>query len=115
VFGQLAAQAGYRIAVETNGTALGLGSEGWISWMTVSPKGPDGWELQGGNELKLVYWGQPIDWVSPVFDKGWFDHLYLQPQAGEGFQQSLNMCIQKIKEDPRWKLSLQMHKLLGIR
>ncbi|MBS1095525.1 7-carboxy-7-deazaguanine synthase [Gluconobacter wancherniae] len=100
---------GFEIAVETNGTIKA--PEG-IDWICVSPK-PGGKLIQNtGSELKLVY---PQTELPPeMFKELAFEHFWLQPMDGperlENTQASVAYCL----EHPRWRLSLQTHKMIGI-
>jgi 7-carboxy-7-deazaguanine synthase len=100
---------GFIIAVETNGTKpLPDG----IDWICVSPKADAPLYLQGGDELKLVY--PQIKALPERFEQLHFNHFYLQPMDGPAQAASLAACIDYCKAHPRWKLSLQTHKLIGI-
>lgn len=113
-------QAGFIIALETNGT---LPLPAPIDWVCVSPKADNVLALTSGDELKLVY---PQENVSPetfaVLD---FRHFFIQPcdtgcltesqrsrllAAESSEQAAVNYCL----NHPQWRLSLQTHKLLGI-
>mgnify|MGYP005863094905 CR=1 FL=1 len=96
---------GYRIAMETNGTGK-VPEE--IDWVTVSPKTKD--YLKNGNELKLIYTGQNDDELSS-FLKTDFQHYFLQPRSMENIAET----IEAVKRNPVWKLSVQVHKLIGIK
>lgn len=107
---------GYEIAIETNGTRPM--PEG-IDWITVSPKQPfvgsaGSLVVKRCNELKCVFDGR-----TPVDDYGIeADYYYLQPCDTADPERNaaiLNACIDYIKRNPRWRLSLQTHKLVGIR
>ena len=68
--------------------------------------------LQGGNELKLVF---PQIGLDPCEFIGLdFDHFYLQPMDGPMREKNRIAAVQFCKKNPRWKLSLQTHKILGI-
>ncbi|WP_210394902.1 7-carboxy-7-deazaguanine synthase [Motiliproteus sediminis] len=101
--------AGFEIAIETNGT---LPAPQGIDWVCVSPKESlDKLVLRQGDELKLVYpqaANQPCDFESLAFR-----HFYLQPKEESG-QDYRQQCIDYCLQHPRWRLSLQTHKLLGI-
>ena len=102
-------QEGFIIAIETNGTKpLPDG----IDWICVSPKADAPLYLQGGDELKLVY--PQIKALPERFEQLQFKHFYLQPMDGPAQATSLAACIDYCKAHPRWKLSLQTHKLIGI-
>lgn len=99
---------GFSIAVETNGT---LPAPQGIDWICVSPKGGSEIVQRHGNELKLV-WPQPG--IDPEAMLDWaFDHFLIQPldDAGGGGTQA---AIDYVMAHPRWRLSLQSHKLLGL-
>lgn len=99
----------FEIAIETNGTQdLADG----IDWIAVSPKGKN-LAVSAGHELKLVY---PQPGLSPDhFESLDFDHFFLQPMAGEDEADNTRLTIDYCRRHPRWRLSLQTHKLLGIR
>ena len=101
---------GFKIAVETNGT---VAAPKGIDWICVSPKAGASWVQREGQELKVV-------WPQPSFDlaeleSANFTHRYLQPMDNvlriENTQQCIAMCMQR----PAWRLSLQTHKITGIR
>jgi len=101
---------GFAIAVETNGTVdLPPG----IDWVTVSPKGAEPLKVTRGDELKLVY---PQAAAAPeAFAALAFDRFYLQPKDGPDRHQNTLLALDYCRLHPRWRLSLQTHKLLGIR
>ena len=100
----------FEIAIETNGTVdLPPG----IHWITVSPKGSAPLKITEGDELKLVY---PQADQDPAHFTGLaFDHFYLQPKDGPDAAQNTVMALDYCRLHPRWRLSLQTHKLLNIR
>lgn len=102
-------QAGFEIAIETNGTRpLPTG----IDWICVSPKADAELVVVRGHELKLVY---PQSLAPPErFEPLQFEHFYLQPMDGPLQNQYTRRCIDYCLAHPQWKLSLQTHKLLGI-
>ncbi len=102
-------QAGFIIAIETNGTKpLPLG----IDWICVSPKANAPVIITQGNELKLVY---PQTLARPEhFSDMTFEHFFLQPMDGPNTAQSTQDCISYCLKHPQWKLSLQTHKIIGI-
>ena len=96
------------VAVETNGTIpLPPGAY----WRTVSPKAGTILKQTSGNELKLV-WPQP-DIDTEYLRSLPFKHFYLQPM--DGTEGALDATITKVLSDPRWNLSLQTHKMVGLR
>lgn len=104
--------AGFTVAVETNGTQpLPPGSER-IDWVCVSPKAGSELVLTAGDELKLVY---PQPGAEPErFAALPFRHFFLQPMDGAQREQNTALAVQYCLANPRWRLSLQTHKLLGI-
>lgn len=101
--------ANFEIAVETNGT---LPVPGAIDWICVSPKNGTTLSQVFGDELKLVY---PQQGLSPdEFDDLAFTHRYLQPMDGPSVEDNTKQAIAYCKRNPKWRLSLQTHKMLGI-
>lgn len=100
---------GFTIAVETNGTLpVPIG----VDWVCVSPKGMNPLQQSSGHELKLVY-PQPV--VDPAhFESLKFDHFFLQPMDGPTVQANTLAAIGYCKAHPKWKLSIQSHKILNI-
>jgi 7-carboxy-7-deazaguanine synthase (Cx14CxxC type) len=99
----------FEIAVETNGT---IAAPAGLDWICVSPKSGTQIVQRSGNELKLVW---PQDGVNPDQLAGWsFDNFLIQPKDCEDQQASVAAAIAFVLDDPRWKLSLQTHKLLGL-
>jgi 7-carboxy-7-deazaguanine synthase len=101
---------GFEIALETNGT---LDPPPGIDWICVSPKAGSETILLQGNELKLVY-PQPI--ATPErFAGADFEHFFLQPMDGPDAEENTVRTIEYCLEHPQWRLSLQTHKIVGIR
>ena len=100
---------GFRIAVETNGT---VPAPRGVDWICVSPKSTTTLALERGDELKLVY-PQP-DAPPERFEALAFDHFFLQPMDGPERESNTRKAIAYCLSHPRWRLSLQTHKLLGI-
>lgn len=101
---------GFEIAVETNGTQL---PPRGIDWICVSPKARADLVLANGNELKLVY---PQEGGDPARFEGLaFDHFFLQPMDGPNLVENIQAAVRYCMSHPRWRLSLQTHKLLGLR
>ena len=100
---------GFEVAVETNGTRA---APAGIDWICVSPKGAAELVLQSGNELKLVY--PQTDAQPERFAELRFDRLYLQPMDGPDQAENTQAAIEYCKAHPKWRLSLQTHKLIGI-
>jgi 7-carboxy-7-deazaguanine synthase len=103
-------QHGFRIAVETNGT---LAPPPGVDWLCVSPKLGSTLVVQAGQELKLVY---PQDGGEPAqFAHLAFDNFYLQPMDGPQQAQNTQAAIAYCQAHPQWSLSVQTHKMIGIR
>ena len=101
---------GFRIAIETNGTIPVIAG---VDWICVSPKAGTKVVQQKGDELKMV-WPQPGLDIAVI--EGWdFDHWLVQPMDGATAKQSQEAAIAFVLERPRWRLSIQTHKLLGLR
>jgi 7-carboxy-7-deazaguanine synthase len=101
--------AGFEIAVETNGT---LPAPAGLDWICVSPKAGTRIVQRSGDELKLV-WPQPA--IDPAELAGWgFRHFLVQPMDCADKEAALAASIAFVMSDPRWSLSLQTHKLLGL-
>lgn len=100
----------FEIGVETNGTQA---APAGLDWICVSPKADANLVLQSGNELKLVY---PQDSAQPArFEHLAFDHFFLQPMDSPTAAANLEAAITYCSENPRWRLSVQSHKMIGIR
>jgi 7-carboxy-7-deazaguanine synthase len=101
--------AGFEIAVETNGT---LTAPVGIDWLCVSPKAGAPLKQASGNELKLVY---PQAGVSPTdFEHLKFEHFFLQPLDDDAKSENTTAAMTFCMSHPRWRLSVQLHKVLGI-
>lgn len=101
---------GFEVAIETNGTRSA--PEG-IDWICVSPKAGTELVLTSGNDLKLVY--PQVDAEPERFEDLAFDRLMLQPMDGPELAANTQAAIKYCLEHPQWQLSLQTHKLVGIR
>lgn len=102
-------RAGFEVAIETNGTVPApLG----IDWICVSPKAKADLVLRSGDELKLVF---PQQGAEPErFEDLQFRHFFLQPMDGPERSRNTELAIRYCLDHPRWRLSLQTHKLLGL-
>jgi 7-carboxy-7-deazaguanine synthase len=100
---------GFEVAIETNGTtALASG----IDWICMSPKAGTTLAVTRGNELKLVY---PQEDASPArFEELDFSHFLLQPMDGPDRERNTRLAVEYCLAHPKWRLSLQTHKYLGI-
>ncbi len=101
--------AGFEIAVETNGT---LEAPEGVDWICMSPKAGTDVVLRRGNELKLVY---PQKGAAPEqFDELDFERFFLQPMDGPDRELNTTLAIEYCMTHPKWRLSMQTHKYLGI-
>jgi len=101
---------GFEVAIETNGTR---DAPAGIDWICVSPKAGAPLRLRAGDELKLVF---PQPGASPVrFERLPFTHFLLQPMDGPDLAANTRATVEYCLAHPRWQLSLQTHKILGIR
>jgi len=101
---------GFRVAIETNGT---IAPPPGIDWVCVSPKAKERLAIDRGDELKLVY-PQP-DALPGRFESLAFDHFFLQPMDGPSREANTRGAIEYCLAHPRWRLSIQSHKIIGIR
>lgn len=102
--------AGFRIAIESNGT---LPVHPGIDWVCISPKAGSEVVQRSGDELKLV-WPQPGTDIDAI--ETWdFAHRLLQPMDDAAGQANVDAAIALVMERPHWRLSLQTHKLRGLR
>ena len=102
-------KAGFEIGLETNGTMI---PPDGIDWICVSPKTNADLVLKNGNELKVVY---PQCGMNPrMHEKLKFDHFYIQPMDGIDQKNNIKRSKKFVLDHPKWKLSLQTHKILGI-
>ncbi|MGH9378760.1 MAG: 7-carboxy-7-deazaguanine synthase [Terriglobia bacterium] len=98
------------VAVETNGTQP---TPVGIDWVCVSPKAGAALVLTAGDELKLVY---PQPGGEPErFERLSFRHFFLQPMDGPDLAANTHRALEYCLQHPQWRLSLQTHKILGIR
>jgi 7-carboxy-7-deazaguanine synthase (Cx14CxxC type) len=100
----------FEIGVETNGTLL---PPHGIEWICVSPKADAELVLETGQELKLIY---PQDGAPPErYADLLFDHFFLQPMDGPEREANTKAATAYCLAHPQWRLSLQTHKLIGLR
>jgi len=101
--------AGFEIAIETNGT---IAAPDGIDWICVSPKAGAPLVQRSGQELKLVY---PQEAAPPeAFAALDFQHFFLQPMDGPRREANTAAAARYCLENPRWRLSLQTHKFIGL-
>ena len=102
-------ECGFEIAIETNGT---LPVPAGVDWICVSPKIGSELAVVHGSELKVVIpqGGQNLQ----DYESLKFDNFYVQPMDGPDLEKNTQLAIETCKRNPRWKLSLQTHKLLQI-
>jgi 7-carboxy-7-deazaguanine synthase (Cx14CxxC type) len=99
----------FEIAVETNGT---IAAPDNLDWVCVSPKASAVLQQCSGDELKLIY---PQTGAEPEqFEELQFRHFFLQPMDGPDRELNTTLALTYCLDHPRWRLSLQTHKLLGI-
>lgn len=99
----------FEIAIETNGT---IAPPAGVDWICVSPKAGTELIIRQGQELKLVY---PQDGAAPdLFESLQFDHYFLQPMDGAEILDNTRAAIAYCLAHPKWRLSLQTHKIIGI-
>lgn len=102
--------AGFEIAIESNGT---LAAHPRIDWVCISPKAGSEVVQRAGDELKLVWPQAGID-IDAL--EGWgFRHLLVQPMDDARAAQNHQAAIDFVLARPRWRLTLQTHKMLGLR
>lgn len=102
-------ERGFRVAAESNGT---LPAVPGIDWLCISPKAGTTVVQRAGNELKLVW---PQAGIDPRDLEGWaFDHFLVQPLDGPEREAAVEAAIKLAMERPRWRLSLQAHKVVGL-
>jgi 7-carboxy-7-deazaguanine synthase len=100
---------GFRVAVETNGT---LPAVSGLDWICVSPKAGTDVVQRRGNELKLVW---PQAGIDPSELESWsFDHFLVQPMDCEQRDEALEAAVRLAMNRPKWRLSLQAHKVIGL-
>jgi 7-carboxy-7-deazaguanine synthase (Cx14CxxC type) len=104
-------EAGFEVAVESNGT---LAAPAGIDWLCISPKAAAPVVQRSGNELKLVYPQDEEEAQPENFEDLAFEHFFLQPLDGPDLAENTRLAVEYCLAHPRWKLSLQTHKVLGI-
>ena len=102
--------AGFEIAIESNGT---LAAHPGIDWVCISPKAGSEVVQRSGDELKLV-WPQAGTDVDAL-EEWEFANFLVQPMDSEAGEENTRAAIALVLERPRWRLTLQSHKMLGLR
>jgi 7-carboxy-7-deazaguanine synthase len=100
---------GFEVAIETNGT---IAVPELVDWVCVSPKHGAQMVVRGGNELKVVF---PQDTDPRSYEDMQFEHFFIQAMDGPHQADNLDAAIRFCLSYPKWRLSLQTHKLLGLR
>lgn len=103
-------ERGFTIAVETNGT---LPVPAGVDWVCMSPKAHTDIVVTSGQEIKVVYPQAGLD--PQEFIHLDFAHFFIQPMDGPSLHQNIPAAIQYCLQHPQWRLSLQSHKMIGIR
>lgn len=102
-------ERGFEVAVETNGT---LPAPPGIDWICVSPKARTALRVVAGDELKLIY---PQPGAEPdQFESLDFRYFFLQPMDGPDVKENTRLAVAYCLSHPRWRISLQTHKIMGI-
>ncbi|WOR14278.1 7-carboxy-7-deazaguanine synthase [Hyphomonas sp. FCG-A18] len=103
--------AGFEVGVETNGTIL---APPGLDWICVSPKANAPLKQASGNELKLVYPQTEPEAQPSCFEHMQFEHFFLQPKDDTGQAENIAATAAYCMKYPKWRLSLQTHKLIGL-
>ena len=103
---------GFEVAVETNGTQ---DAPAGLDWICVSPKASAPLRLLNGDELKLVYPQVQEEAQPHRFEHLGFAHFFLQPMDGPLLSENTRRAVEYCQAHPQWRLSLQTHKMLGLR
>ncbi len=98
------------IAIETNGTLL---APDGIDWICMSPKAGTEIKLRSGSEIKVVYPQKDLD--PDKFSDLDFENFFIQPMDSKELESNVAKSIKFCMDNPKWRLSLQTHKILGIR
>ena len=104
-------ERGFEVGVETNGTRRAPGA---LDWICVSPKAGAEVLQRHGDELKLVYPQVEVEAQPERFAELEFTHYFLQPLDGSRIRENTRAAIEYCLRHPKWRLSLQTHKIVGI-
>lgn len=100
---------GFEVAMESNGT---LQAAPGVDWICISPKAGTEVVQRSGDELKLVW---PQAGMDPAACLSWnFRHFIVQPKDGDDRAANLQAALDLVMAEPRWRLGVQMHKLIGL-
>lgn len=103
-------ELGFEVAIETNGTKT---PPNGVDWVCVSPKAGAELVVRRGQELKLVF---PQSGLTPeAFESLDFQYFFLQPRDGPSQELNTALAVDYCLAHPGWRLSVQRHKLLGLR
>ena len=103
-------KANIYIAIETNGT---LKAPKGIDWICMSPKANTAIQLTEGSEIKVIY---PQENLDPAdFNNMNFSNYYIQPMDSKDYEANVSKSVEFCMQNSNWRLSLQTHKILGIR
>ena len=103
-------QEGFEVAIETNGTHELPQS---LDWICMSPKANTDIIVQKGDEIKIVVPQINID--PKDFESYDFNHFYIQAMESEQWDSNIQHAVQYVLDNPKWKLSVQTHKYLGVK
>ncbi len=103
--------AGFEIGIETNGT---LEAPEGLDWICVSPKANAPLKQVRGNELKLVFPQDEPEAQPSQFESLQFQHFFLQPKDDTAHAENIAATAAYCMKHPKWRLSLQTHKLIGL-
>ena len=103
-------KANIYIAIETNGS---LKAPKGIDWICMSPKANTDIQLTEGSEIKIIY---PQENLDPAdFNNMNFSNYYIQPMDSKDYEANVSKSVEFCMQNSNWRLSLQTHKILGIR
>ena len=102
---------GFEVGAETNGT---LAAPEGLDWICVSPKANAALKQITGNELKLVFPQYEPEAQPSQFESLQFQHFFLQPKDDTAHAQNIAATAAYCMKNPKWRLSLQTHKLIGL-
>ncbi len=104
-------ETGFEVGIESNGT---IPAPDGVDWLCVSPKGSAGVVQRAGHELKLVFPQVEPEAQPERFEALQFEHFFLQPLFDDDIEENTRLAIDYCLRHPKWKLSLQTHKIIGI-